>query len=79
MSSPNIAQKGPYLVKLQAGRTYFWCACGLSRNQPFCDGSHKSTDLTPLPYVATETAEVEMCGCKHSMSKPFCDGSHENL
>jgi CDGSH-type Zn-finger protein len=79
MSSPNIAQKGPYLVKLQAGRTYFWCACGLSRNQPFCDGSHKTTDFTPLSYVATETGEVEMCGCKHSMSKPFCDGSHENL
>jgi len=79
MTSPAIAQKGPYLVKVEAGRTYFWCACGLSRNQPFCDGSHKRTDLVPLSYVAEETKTVEMCGCKHSGTKPFCDGSHDNL
>jgi CDGSH-type Zn-finger protein len=71
MTSPAIAQKGPYLVEVEAGRTYFWCACGLSRKQPFCDGSHKRTDIVPLPYVAEETKTVEMCGCKHSQTKPF--------
>ena len=79
MTSPAIAQKGPYLVEVEAGRTYFWCACGLSRKQPFCDGSHKRTDIVPLPYVAEETKVLEMCGCKHSRTKPLCDGSHENL
>ena len=79
MTSPNMAQKGPYLVNLEAGKTYYWCACGLSRKQPFCDGSHKRTSFEPLAYVATETATVELCGCKHTATKPFCDGSHENL
>ena len=79
MTSPIVAQKGPYLVKVEAGRTYFWCACGLSRKQPFCDGSHKSTDLVPLSYVAAETKTLEMCGCKYSGTKPICDGSHDHL
>jgi CDGSH-type Zn-finger protein len=79
MTSPNIAQKGPYLVKVQAGRTYSWCSCGLSRNQPFCDGSHKTTAFEPLTYVAAETTTIEMCGCKRSGTKPFCDGTHETL
>ena len=79
MTSPTVAQKGPYLVEVEAGRTYFWCACGLSRKQPFCDGSHKGTDLAPLSYVAAETKTLEMCGCKYSGNKPFCDGSHETL
>jgi CDGSH-type Zn-finger protein len=79
MTSPTVAQKGPYLVEVEAGRTYFWCACGLSRKQPFCDGSHKDTDLVPLSYVATETKTLEMCGCKYSGAKPLCDGSHEQL
>lgn len=79
MTSPAIAQKGPYLVQVEAGKTYYWCSCGLSRKQPFCDGSHKVTDLVPLAYVATQSESLEMCGCKHSQDKPFCDGSHEAL
>ena len=79
MASPVVAQKAPYLVELEAGKTYYWCSCGLSKNQPFCDGSHKSTDLTPLPYVATETRKVAMCGCKHSKTGQLCDGSHKAL
>ncbi len=79
MTSPAVAQKGPYLVQVEAGKTYYWCSCGLSRKQPFCDGSHKVTDLTPLSYVATQTETLEMCGCKQSQDKPFCDGSHETL
>jgi CDGSH-type Zn-finger protein len=79
MALPNMAQRGPYLVNVVAGKTYYWCACGLGRNQPFCDGSHKGTGLEPMAYAATETASVELCGCKHSGTKPFCDGAHENL
>jgi CDGSH iron-sulfur domain-containing protein 3 len=79
MSSPSIAQKAPYLIEVEAGKTYYWCSCGLSQEQPFCDGSHKTTDLVPLPYVATETNAVAMCGCKYSGTKPICDGSHKSL
>ena len=79
MASPVVAQKAPYLVEVEAGKTYYWCSCGLSKNQPFCDGSHKGTDLTPLPYVATETKKVAMCGCKYSKAGQLCDGSHKSL
>ena len=79
MPSPAIAQKGPFLVEVVAGKTYYWCACGLSRNQPFCDGSHKSTALEPLAYKAAQTTTVELCGCKQTATRPFCDGTHENL
>jgi CDGSH-type Zn-finger protein len=79
MGAPNVAQKGPYLVDVVAGKTYWWCARGLSRKQPYCDGSHKNTGVEPMEYAASETATVELCGCKHSATKPFCDGTHENL
>ncbi len=73
-----IAQKGPYAVELEPG-TYFWCACGRSANQPFCDGSHKVTGLTPVKFELQEKKTVYLCGCKHSGNKPFCDGSHKTL
>ncbi len=76
---PNVAQKAPYLVNVVAGKTYWWCSCGLSKKQPFCDGSHKTTAYEPLAYKATETTTVELCGCKQTGTKPFCDGSHESL
>jgi CDGSH iron-sulfur domain-containing protein 3 len=79
MTSPVVAQKAPYIVEVEAGTTYYWCSCGLSKNQPFCDGSHKSTDLTPVPYTATESKKVAMCGCKHSKTGQLCDGSHKTL
>ena len=79
MASPVVAQKAPYLVEVEAGKTYYWCSCGLSKNQPICDGSHKGTELTPLPYVATETKKVAMCGCKYSKAGQLCDGSHKSL
>jgi CDGSH-type Zn-finger protein len=78
MSEPTIAQKAPFNVELQAG-TYWWCACGRSANQPFCDGSHKSTDFTPVKLEISEPAKVWLCGCKHSGNKPHCDGSHKKL
>ena len=79
MSEPTIAQKEPYPVDVEAGKTYYWCACGRSANQPFCDGSHKGTEFAPIKYEATESGTVFFCGCKHSSDKPFCDGSHAGL
>ncbi|MCR8726269.1 CDGSH iron-sulfur domain-containing protein [Frigidibacter sp. ROC022] len=77
--TPKIAQKAPYPVEVEAGKTYFWCQCGLSEKQPFCDGSHKSGPFTPVKYVATESRRVFFCGCKQSANKPLCDGTHKSL
>lgn len=79
MFNPKIAQKGPYVVEVQEGKKYFWCACGLSKKQPFCDGSHKTTGFSTLPYTATKTGKVYFCGCKQSSNKPLCDGTHNKL
>ena len=79
MSEPVIAQRGPYGVEVEAGKTYWWCRCGRSGNQPFCDGSHKDTDFTPVKYTAEASKKVFFCGCKHSAHQPVCDGSHNRL
>lgn len=79
MAEPRIAQKGPFAVDVEAGRKYFWCACGKSANQPFCDGSHKGSEFSPVQWEATETGKKWFCGCKHSGTKPFCDGTHSKL
>ena len=79
MSKPTIAQKGPYPVQVEAGKNYYWCSCGLSANQPFCDGSHIATDLTPVKFEATESKTVYLCGCKHTASPVLCDGTHAKL
>lgn len=79
MTSPHMAQKAPFPVDVQAGQSYWWCACGLSAKQPFCDGSHKTTAFTPVRYDAAETQTVWFCGCKQSAGKPLCDGSHKSL
>ncbi len=76
---PVVAQKSPFGVEVEAGKTYFWCACGRSAKQPFCDGSHKATAFTPLKYVAAESKRIPFCGCKHSHSQPACDGTHRTL
>ncbi|MEO1192615.1 MAG: CDGSH iron-sulfur domain-containing protein [Pseudomonadota bacterium] len=76
---PVAAQKAPYKVTVEAGKTYYWCACGLSAKQPFCDGSHKTTSLTPLPYKAEAAKDVYFCGCKATGKVPLCDGSHSRL
>jgi CDGSH iron-sulfur domain-containing protein 3 len=73
------AQKGPYQVALQAGKAYFWCTCGRSAKQPFCDGSHKPTAFQPVRFVAEASGTVNLCGCKSTDDKPFCDGTHNIL
>lgn len=78
MDQPVIAKKEPAGLTLEPGK-YFWCACGLSKAQPFCDGSHKGTGLAPLKFEIGETQEVWLCQCKQSCTKPFCDGTHEGL
>lgn len=78
-SEARIAQKGPFAVEVEAGKAYFWCACGRSANQPFCDGSHEVTDLRPVRYVAEKTGKVFFCGCKQTGNKPLCDGTHNGL
>lgn len=78
MSDPVIAQKAPYATELEAGN-YFWCRCGRSAKQPFCDGSHKDTGLTPVKFTLEEPKKVFLCGCKHSNKQPFCDGTHSAL
>jgi CDGSH iron-sulfur domain-containing protein 3 len=79
MNEPLIAQRGPYAVEVQAGQDYFWCRCGRSASQPFCDGSHKGSGLTPLKYHAEQTYTLFFCGCKHTAAPPCCDGSHNRL
>jgi CDGSH-type Zn-finger protein len=79
MSEAIPAQKGPYAFNVEAGRKYFWCACGRSARQPFCDGSHKGTSLAPVLFAAEKSEEVWFCGCKATGAKPFCDGSHNRL
>lgn len=79
MSEPVVAQKSPFGVEVSAGEEYWWCACGRSQSQPFCDGSHKVTDFRPKQFVATKTETVWFCGCKHSGHAPMCDGTHKKV
>ena len=79
MDKPVIARKQPYCIEVEAGKTYMWCQCGRSDNQPFCDGSHKVTSLKPVMYKAEATKKVFFCGCKQTGTPPFCDGTHKTL
>ncbi|MDX1597585.1 MAG: CDGSH iron-sulfur domain-containing protein [Marinobacter sp.] len=76
---PEIPRTTPCSVLVEAGKSYFWCACGRSQSQPFCDGSHKGTGFTPIKYVAEKKEWVWFCGCKQTGSAPLCDGSHKAL
>lgn len=79
MADPVIAQKSPIPVEVEAGKSYFWCSCGQSATQPFCDGSHKDTDFAPVKWTAEETKRVFFCACKHTAGQPLCDGAHNKL
>ncbi len=76
MTTPIRAADTPFAVDVEAGKSYWWCACGKSARQPFCDGAHKDTGMTPVKYDATESKKVYFCGCKASAKQPLCDGSH---
>ncbi len=77
--TPKIAQTSPFAVEVTAGKSYFWCACGQSANQPFCDGAHKGTDFSPVKWEADADKKVFFCGCKATSNAPMCDGSHSKL
>lgn len=76
---PTIAQKAPIEVEVEAGQTVWWCACGKSGSQPFCDGSHRGSGFVPLGHTPTAGGSVFLCACKHSKNPPFCDGTHRTL
>ena len=78
MTEPTIVAKEPAVLELEPG-TYYWCACGRSKNQPFCDGSHEGSEFTPQVVEITEKQIVALCQCKQSKTPPFCDGSHNEL
>jgi CDGSH-type Zn-finger protein len=79
MPKGQIAQRAPYPVAVEAGKTYYWCACGRSANQPFCDGSHKGSEFAPTAYTAPASETVYFCGCKHTGKGVLCDGTHKTL
>jgi len=79
MSEPVIAQKKPVAVELEVGKTYYYCTCGKSDKQPFCNGAHKGGDFAPLAYTASESKTAYLCGCKHTKNAPLCDGTHKGL
>jgi CDGSH-type Zn-finger protein len=74
-----IGGRAPIAVEVEAGKSYWWCACGRSKAQPFCDGSHKGTIFTPLEFKPENNAKVFFCTCKRSGKMPLCDGSHKKL
>ena len=78
MAEPVIAQKAPYAAELAPG-DYYWCQCGKSSKQPFCDGSHKGSEFAPKKFQVTEEKKYFLCGCKRSANSPFCDGTHKSL
>ena len=78
MEDPVIAQKDAYELELEPG-TYYWCSCGRSKSQPFCDGSHEGTGFEPKEFTIDKKQTVYLCGCKWTADAPFCDGAHENL
>ena len=75
---PVIADRKPAVLELEPG-TYYWCSCGRSENQPFCNGAHKGTEFAPLKLEIAEKQQVALCNCKHSGNSPLCDGSHSKL
>lgn len=79
MDKPVCAQKAPFIVEVEAGKTYYYCACGKSATQPFCDGSHKGSSFTPVKWTSEKTGKAYFCGCRASHNPPMCDGTHKDL
>ncbi len=74
-----VSEMSPYLVEVEAGKVYFWCTCGRSTRQPFCDGSHAGTEFSPVRFKAERSEAVNFCGCKQTLDAPLCDGTHNML
>ena len=79
MTKGKVAATAPIAVDVEDGKSYFWCSCGQSKNQPFCDGSHKDTDFLPVKWTAEASETKYFCACKQTDGQPFCDGSHQKL
>ena len=79
MTKGAVAQKQPIAVDVEAGKAYFWCTCGQSSQQPFCDGSHKGSEFAPMKWEAEAAGTKYFCACKQTNGEPFCDGSHKAL
>jgi CDGSH-type Zn-finger protein len=79
MTEPVVAARAPAKVTLEAGKDYWWCVCGMSKNQPFCDSTHKGSGLAPMKYTPEKAGDYWLCVCKHSAKKPLCDGTHKTL
>ncbi len=79
MDLPKVAEKFPKQVELEAGKKYAWCSCGLSHNQPFCDGKHKGTDFTPIVFECEQSKTAHFCQCKRTSKGPYCDGTHNQI
>lgn len=79
MDKPVVAQRAPYVVEVEEGKTYAWCACGRSAKQPWCDGAHRGSGMAPLKFTAEKSETLYLCGCKATRKGPFCDGSHSTL
>jgi len=79
MNKPKIAGTSPKMENMVEGKIYAWCACGESTNQPWCNGSHKTTEMTPKIFKAEESKMAALCMCKQTKNAPYCDGSHMKL
>lgn len=79
MNEPAMPQKAPFKIEVTEGKSYWWCACGRSQSQPFCDGSHKGSPFSPVKVTAAKDGPMFFCGCKHSQKAPLCDGTHKSL
>ncbi|OED39768.1 glutamate synthase [Chromatiales bacterium (ex Bugula neritina AB1)] len=79
MNQAEIAGTAPLAIDVEKDKNYFWCSCGKSTSQPFCDGSHKGTEFTPVKYTAEKDGKVFFCTCKRSAKSPLCDGAHKKL
>lgn len=79
MTEVKVAALVPSVQELKEGEEYWWCTCGRSKNQPFCDGSHEGTGFEPKSFKVDKTRRYGLCQCKHTDNGPFCDGSHKKL